>query len=335
VQITKARGFIVQYMKSIRVLVQGIIITLTLSFTFVAGGTEQTIRARPAPAAVQPMLSTRPSTVSPQPAVGAQGAQPMSSQTPDVYIQEAILSYPGINAEFHIVFPNQPGRSAIPLNLYPTTDVPVVQGHTTDSERRFPVLGCDRPLTANLRVIISNSGKKAYDGMPLQAGVTATVAGAQFSGGFASISSQQSQSVNLGPLTMKPGTYAFGIVVNQGKTGGELNFSNNVARGSFEIRCQGASGPTFGVTPAGTARALTTGELTMTGQRAELRVIATGELTMTGQRADTRIVNTGELTMTGQRVDSRAVTPGELIMTGQRAETRGVTTGEVTLTGRR
>ena len=315
-----------QHIRNNRLVTQGISVVL-LCCAALAVNAEQMMRALPPPAAAQPIvaqpkLQTVPSMGAPQPVVGVQGAQPMSSQLPDIYIQEAILSYPALNAEFHIVFPNQPGRGAIPLNLYQAGAMPPIQVSTRDGDQRFPVLSCDSTLTANLRVNIGNNGQKAYDGMQPQAGVTATVAGALYSAGFAPVSPQQSQAVNLGPLSLKPGTYAFGIVLNQGKTGGETNFANNVARGSFEIRCQGASGPTPGMLPPpdhqATPRQITTGELAMTGQRVDTRVITTGELAMIGQRVDTRVITTGELAMTGQRVESRAVTTGEVTMTGRR-----------------
>jgi hypothetical protein len=237
------RKVIMQPIKNIRLATQGIAAVLLFGIAFVAGA-DQIRRALPAPTTVQPTV-VAPAGISPAGVVAPTSLpHPGSAQLPDVYIQEAILSYPDINAEFHIVFPNQPGRKAIPLNLQPTAAVPPAQGSARDSERPYPVLSCDRALTANLRVIVGNSGQKAYDGMPPQAGVALTVGGAQSSGGFATINSQQSQSVNLGPLSLKPGMHAFGIVVNSGKTGGELNFTNNTARGSFEIRCQGGSQPT-------------------------------------------------------------------------------------------
>jgi len=292
-----------QHIRNIR-LVTKAVAAVMLCCAALTVNADQVMRALPPPVAVQPTavqpkLQTLPTIGSPQPVVGAQAAQPISSQLPDIYIQEAILSFPALKAELHLVFPNQPGRSAFPLNLYQATAVPPIQISTRDGDQRFPVLSCDNAMTANLRVIVGNSGQKTYDGMPPQAGVTATMADNQYSGGFAPVSTQQSQTINLGPLLLKPGTYAFGIVVNQGKTGGETNFANNVSRGSFEIRCQGSSSPT----PIVTTRQITTGELSMTGQRVDARVITTGELSMTGQRVDARAITTGELSMTGQRVD--------------------------------
>jgi hypothetical protein len=290
-----------QQIRNIRLVTQGVAAVLLCCVAFNVNA-DQMMRALPPsaaaqPIAVQPKLQTLPTIGAPQPTVGAQGAQPMSSQLPDIYIQEAILSYPALKAEFHLVFPNQPGRNPIPLNLFPTAAVSTVQVNSRDGDQRFPVLSCDNALTASLRVIVGNNGQKTYDGMEPQAGVTATVAGSLYAAGFAPVSPQQSQTVNLGPLSLKPGTYAFGIVLNQGKTGGETNFANNVARGSFEIRCQGSFGPT----QAATTRQITTGELSMTGQRVDTRAITTGELSMTGQRDQSREVTTEEVTMTGRR----------------------------------
>jgi len=324
-----------QHIRNIRLLAQGISV-VPLCCAALTVDADQMMRALPPPVAaqptaVQPRIQTLPTIVAPKPVVGTLGTQPISSMLPDMFIQEAILSYPVLNAEFHIVFPHQPGRNAIPLNLYPTAAVPAAQGKLLDSERRFPVLNCDSALSANLRVIVGNSGQKNYDGMPPQAGVTVTVAGNQYYRGFAPISTQQSQAVNLGAILLKPGTYAFGVVVNQGKTGGETNFANNVARGSFEIRCQGSSGPT----QAATSRQITTEELSMTGQRVDARAITTGELSMTGQRVDARAITTGELSVTGQRIDARDITTGELSMTGQRVDARAITTSELSMTGQR
>jgi hypothetical protein len=308
-----------QHNRSIRLLAQEISAVL-LCCAALTVNADQMMRALPPPVAAQPIvaqpkLQTMPSMGAPKPVVGAQGAQPMPSQLPDIYIQEAILSYPVLKAEFHLVFPNQPGHSAISLNLYQAAAMPPVQVSTRDGEQRFPVLSCDNALTANLRVIVGNIGQKAYDGMPPQAGVTATVAGALYSAGFSSVKPQQFQAVNLGPLSLKHGIYAFGIVLNQGKMGGEMNFTNNVARGSFEIRCQGASRPI----PTATTRQITTGELSMTGQRVDARAITTGELSMTGQRVDARAITTGELSMIGQRVESReATTINEIYIMGRR-----------------
>ena len=178
---------------------------------------------------------------------------PMSAQLPDVYIQEAILSFPELNAEFHLVFPNQPGRQAMPLLLQQSGTVPVARRPTRDVSRPpFPVQSCARPLAARLRVIVGNNGQTAYDGMPPQAGVAASVGGARLVAGFAAISPHQPRTVDLGPLSLLPGGHPFGIVLNAGRTGSEQDFANNVARGNFDIRCAALGAPTRAGQPPAT-----------------------------------------------------------------------------------
>lgn len=186
-------------------------------------------------------LPSSPAALPQRPASPSTGA-PMP--VPDVIVQEAILSFPELDAEFHLVFPGQPGRQALPLLLQQSASVPVARGQTRDVSRPpLPVQSCARPLTARLRVVVGNVGQNAYDGMPPQAGVGATVGGARLASGFATVAPHQPRAVDLGPLSLMPGRHAFSIVLNGGRTGGEQNFVNNVARGSFEIRCAAAGAP--------------------------------------------------------------------------------------------
>jgi len=214
-----------------------------------SGAGAQQLHLMPAPLAAP--AATRPSIAMPAraaPAVGVRAPAPMppmlSAHAPDLYIEEAILSYPELNAEFHLVFPNRPGRQAAPLLLQQSGTVPVARRRTRDVSRPpFPVQSCGQPLAARLRVIVGNKGQSAYDGMPPRAGVAASVGGTRLVAGFAAISPHQPRAVDLGTLSLAPGRIAFGIVLNGGRTGGEQNFANNVARGSFEIRCASPGAP--------------------------------------------------------------------------------------------